>query len=147
MTNPLLDFADLPLFDAVTPDHVEAAVDALLVQAETALEQVTQDSFPSEWQAIAKVLDVATECLGRSWGAVSHLNSVADNPELWAGLLKVGCACKRRWICGQLKLNLTTTQDLLPKPWPPEILWAEALGRESCQFASMKMQLFSSNRH
>uniref|UniRef100_UPI00263A2046 M3 family metallopeptidase n=1 Tax=Limnohabitans sp. Rim8 TaxID=1100718 RepID=UPI00263A2046 len=84
MTNPLLDFADLPLFDAVTPDHVEAAVDALLVQAETALEQVTQDSFPSEWQAIAKVLDVATECLGRSWGAVSHLNSVADNPELRA---------------------------------------------------------------
>ena len=84
MTNPLLDFADLPLFDAVTPDHVEAAVDALLVQAETALEQVTQDSFPSEWQAIAKVLDVATERLGRSWGAVSHLNSVADSPELRA---------------------------------------------------------------
>jgi len=25
MTNPLLDFADLPLFDAVAPDHVEAA--------------------------------------------------------------------------------------------------------------------------
>jgi len=84
MTNPLLDFADLPLFDAVTPDHVEAAVDALLVQAETALDKVTQDSFPADWQAIAKVLDVATERLGRSWGAVSHLNSVADSPELRA---------------------------------------------------------------
>jgi len=84
MTNPLLDFADLPLFDAVTPDHVASAVDALLVQAETALDQVTQDSFPSEWQAIAKVLDVATERLGRSWSAVSHLNSVADSPELRA---------------------------------------------------------------
>ena len=84
MTNPLLDFADLPLFDAVAPDHVEAAVDALLVQAETALDEVTQDSFPAEWQAIAKVLDVATERLGRSWGAVSHLNSVADSPELRA---------------------------------------------------------------
>jgi oligopeptidase A len=84
MTNPLLDFADLPLFDAVTPDHVEAAVDALLVQAETALDKVTQDSFPADWQAIAKVLEVATERLGRSWGAVSHLNSVADSPELRA---------------------------------------------------------------
>lgn len=84
MTNPLLDFADLPLFDAVAPDHVEAAVDALLVQAESALEQVTHDSFPAEWQAIAKVLDVATERLGRAWGAVSHLNSVADSPELRA---------------------------------------------------------------
>ena len=28
------------------------------------------------------MLDVATEKLGRAWGAVSHLNSVADTPEL-----------------------------------------------------------------
>ena len=84
MTNPLLDFADLPLFDAVAPEHVEAAVDALLQQAESALDQVTQDSFPAEWQAIAQVLDVATERLGRAWGAVSHLNSVADSPALRA---------------------------------------------------------------
>ena len=84
MSNPLLDFADLPLFDAVAPDHVAPAVDALLGQAETALDQVTQASFPSDWQAIAKVLDVATERLGRAWGAVSHLNSVADSPELRA---------------------------------------------------------------
>ena len=41
MTNPLLDFADLPLFDAVQPDHVPAAVDALLAESESALEQVT----------------------------------------------------------------------------------------------------------
>jgi len=84
MTNPLLDFADLPLFDAIQPDHVPAAVDALLIQAESALAQVTQDSFPAEWHAIAQVLDVATERLGRAWGAVSHLNSVADSPELRA---------------------------------------------------------------
>ena len=84
MTNPLLDFADLPLFDAVQPDHVPAAVDALLAESESALEQVTQASFPAEWTAIAQVLDVATERLGRAWGAVSHLNSVADSPELRA---------------------------------------------------------------
>ena len=30
------------------------------------------------------LLDVATERLGRAWGAVSHLNAVADTPELRA---------------------------------------------------------------
>ena len=84
MTNPLIDFTDLPLFDAVKPDHVDDAVNALLAQAEAALAQVTQDTFPAEWTAIAQVLDVATERLGRAWGAVSHLNSVADSPELRA---------------------------------------------------------------
>ena len=84
MTNPLLDFADLPLFDAVQPHHVDEAVSALLAQAEAALAQVTEDAFPSEWHAMAQVLDVATERLGRAWGAVSHLNSVADSPELRA---------------------------------------------------------------
>ena len=84
MTNPLLDFSDLPLFDRVLPEHVGPAVDELLVKAEAALEQVTAADFPAEWPAIAGVLDVATENLGRAWGVVSHLNSVADTPELRA---------------------------------------------------------------
>ncbi len=84
MTNPLLDFSDLPLFDKIRPEHVGTAVDELLAQASAALETVTAPGFPAEWSAIAKVLDVATENLGRAWGAVSHLNGVADTPELRA---------------------------------------------------------------
>ncbi len=84
MNNPLLDSADLPLFDQIQPTHVGPAVDALLAQAEVALASVTADDFPAQWTAIAKVLDVATEKLGRAWGAVSHLNAVADTPELRA---------------------------------------------------------------
>ncbi len=84
MNNPLLDFSDLPLFDQVTPEHVVPAVDALLAQADRALTQATQADFPAQWQAMAKVLDIATEKLGRAWGAVSHLNAVADTPPLRA---------------------------------------------------------------
>ncbi|WP_426144670.1 M3 family metallopeptidase [Polaromonas sp. DSR2-3-2] len=84
MTNPLLDFSDLPLFDQILPEHVGPAMDDLLAKAETALEQVTAADFPATWSGIAGVLDVATENLGRAWGAVSHLNSVADTPELRA---------------------------------------------------------------
>ena len=84
MTNPLLDFSDLPLFDRVLPEQVGPAVNDLLVKAEAALEQVTAADFPAEWTSIARVLDVATENLGRAWGVVSHLNSVADTSELRA---------------------------------------------------------------
>ncbi len=84
MNNPLLDFSDLPLFDRIEPAHVAPAIDALLAEADTALDTVAQPGFPAQWTEIAKVLDVATERLGRAWGAVSHLNSVADTPELRA---------------------------------------------------------------
>jgi len=84
MTNPLLDFSDLPLFDRIQPEHVAPAVDELLAKADAALEEVTAADFPATWAGIARVLDVATENLGRAWGAVSHLNSVADTPELRA---------------------------------------------------------------
>ena len=84
VANPLLDFSDLPLFDHISPAHVGPAMDQLLAQAGTALETVTAPAFPAHWTKIAQVLDVATEALGRAWGAVSHLNGVADTPELRA---------------------------------------------------------------
>ena len=83
-SNPLLDFSDLPLFDRIWPKHVSPAMDVLLQEANTALEAVTSPAFPASWNAISGTLDVATEKLGRAWGSVSHLNSVADTPELRA---------------------------------------------------------------
>ena len=84
MTNPLLATAPLPLFDQIKPEHVSAAMDELLARAEAALSEVTQAGFPASWTGISRVLDVATENLSRAWGAVSHLNSVADTAELRA---------------------------------------------------------------
>ena len=82
--NPLLDFTDLPLFDRIKPEHVSPAVDTLLADAETALQTVTAPEFPADWNAISKVLDVASERFSRAWGAIGHLNAVADTPELRA---------------------------------------------------------------
>ena len=84
MSNPLLDFSGLPLFDKVTPEVVSPAISELLIQADQALMSVTKPDFPAEWLAISKVLDTATERLSRAWGMVSHLQSVMDTPELRA---------------------------------------------------------------
>jgi oligopeptidase A len=82
--NPLLSFDDLPLFDAITPELVGPAVDQLLQAASDALEAVTAKDFPPEWKRMSETLDVPAERFSRAWGAVSHLNSVADTSELRA---------------------------------------------------------------
>ena len=82
MNNPILSFAGLPLFDQITPSHIAPAIDQLLQDAESAMQTVTAADFLARWSDIAAVLDVSTERLSRAWGAVSHLNSVADTPEL-----------------------------------------------------------------
>ncbi|QCB45673.1 M3 family metallopeptidase [Hydrogenophaga sp. PAMC20947] len=96
-SNPLLDLSDLPLFDAIVPEHVEPAIGQLLKDANTALETVTQEAFPAEWSTMSATLDVATERLGRAWGAVSHLNSVADTPALRAAYNKALPAVTDFW--------------------------------------------------
>ncbi|MEO6626831.1 MAG: M3 family metallopeptidase [Burkholderiaceae bacterium] len=83
-SNPLLEDGLLPAFDRIRPEHVGDAVQALLERCNAALEQVTAADFPSDWRAVSAVLDVANERLGCAWGAVSHLNSVLDSPELRA---------------------------------------------------------------
>jgi len=82
--NPLLDFSDLPLFDAIAPSDIAPALDVLLTNADEALETVTAADFPANWSQISSVLDVSVEKLSRAWGAVNHLHSVADSPELRA---------------------------------------------------------------
>ena len=84
MTNPLLDFSDLPQFAAIQPEHVAPAVNALLASANAALEKVTHADFPGKWTDMSANLDVETEKLGRAWNAVSHLKSVCESPELRA---------------------------------------------------------------
>ena len=62
MTNPLLDFTDLPLFDQIRPEHVAPAVDALARRGRRrAAKPSPRRTFPADWNAISQVLDVASE--------------------------------------------------------------------------------------
>ncbi|MDO8375637.1 MAG: M3 family metallopeptidase [Aquabacterium sp.] len=82
MTNPLLSAAALPEFAAIRPEHLTPALDVLLPEAEAALERAVGATVAADYDALSAVLDVPLERLSRAWGAVNHLNAVANTPEL-----------------------------------------------------------------
>jgi oligopeptidase A len=84
LLNPLLDFSDLPCFDAILPEHVSPAVATLLDQNRAVVAQLEAPLQPVTWDNFVEPLENATERLGRAWGIVGHLNAVVDTPELRA---------------------------------------------------------------
>ncbi|RTL41348.1 MAG: M3 family peptidase [Burkholderiales bacterium] len=82
MTNPLLSTAALPDFAAIRPEHVQPAITELLAAAQAALDEAVKPDTPADYDALSRILDTATERLGTAWGAVGHLNAVADTPAL-----------------------------------------------------------------
>jgi len=82
MSNPLLSTAALPDFAAIRPEHVQPAITELLATAQAALDEATKPETPADYDTLSSILDTATERLGSAWGAVGHLNAVADTPAL-----------------------------------------------------------------
>lgn len=79
--NPLLDFSGLPRFDAIRPEHIGPAIDALLAQAESAV-RAAEAVAPATWADFVEPLEDATERLWRAWGQVAHLQAVVNTAEL-----------------------------------------------------------------
>ncbi len=81
--NPLLTFGrGIAAYSEIKPEHIAPAIQFLLKHAQDAVETATNPKTPSSWDQLAEPLEDATEALGRSWGVISHLNSVADTAEL-----------------------------------------------------------------
>lgn len=80
--NPLLNFDDLVDFAAIRAEHVLPAVQERIAQAQKVLESVTDEKTPATWEAVIDPLERATILLSRTWGVVSHLQSVMDNEAL-----------------------------------------------------------------
>ncbi|MBU3617161.1 M3 family metallopeptidase [Polynucleobacter sp. JS-Polo-80-F4] len=83
--NPLTTFGrGIAAYSEVKPEHIAPAIEYLLKHAQDAVDLAVNPSTPSTWDDLAEPLEDATESLGRSWGVISHLNSVADTPGLRA---------------------------------------------------------------
>jgi oligopeptidase A len=84
-SNPLISFGrGIAAYSDVKPEHIAPAIDFLLGHAQDAVDLATRPDTAASWDGLVEPLENATESLGRSWGVISHLNSVADTPELRA---------------------------------------------------------------
>jgi len=83
--NPLISFGrGVCSYSEVKPSDIAPATEFLLNQAQYAVDIATNPTTPASWNDLVEPLEDATESLSRSWGVISHLNSVGDTPELRA---------------------------------------------------------------
>ena len=82
--NPLLELAALPPFSRIRPEHVEPAIDQVLVENGTALEALLDADIEPTWDSVMAPLDDLRDRLHQVWSPVSHLNAVMNSDALRA---------------------------------------------------------------
>ncbi|MGZ5075991.1 MAG: oligopeptidase A [Methylobacter sp.] len=82
MNNPLLANAALPMFSKIKPEHVVPAIDQLLAEARSSVEQHLQATQHYTWENLIEPLENVDDKLNKTWSPVSHMNSVVNSDEL-----------------------------------------------------------------
>jgi len=82
MNNPLLANATLPMFSQIKPEHIVPAIDQLLAEARSSVEQHLQATQQYTWKNLIEPLEDIDDKLNKAWSPVSHMNSVVNSDEL-----------------------------------------------------------------
>jgi oligopeptidase A len=123
---PLLHGEGLPPFEAILPEHVDEHIPELMNQLEaelsaieSRLSQMLAEGKPLEWHDVMEPLHRLGERLRWSWGVVSHLNGVCNNPELresharqQGGVVAFGNRAGQSRVIHQALRSLETRHDL-----------------------------------
>jgi oligopeptidase A len=71
-------------WSTLTPEHIEPDIVKALDEAQATVDAVAAQSEPLTYANTIATLDNGLETLNHAWGLVSHLDSVANSPELRA---------------------------------------------------------------
>jgi len=82
MNNPLLANSKLPMFSQIKPEHIVPAIDRLLAEARSSVEQHLQATQHYTWENLIEPLENVEDKLNKAWSPVSHMNSVVNSDEL-----------------------------------------------------------------
>jgi oligopeptidase A len=83
MDNPLLNTDGLPRFGAIRPEHVEPAIRHQLAANRAQLKELVT-SGAAGFSALVEPVEAMQHRLQCTWSPASHLNAVANSPELRA---------------------------------------------------------------
>lgn len=81
MNNPLLDTFALPHFGDIRPDHIGPALDRVLADHRAAVVRIVEErpaNFAEAWMPLER----ADTAIAAVWSVVTHLQAVADTPDL-----------------------------------------------------------------
>jgi oligopeptidase A len=81
MSNPLLDTAGLPHFDAIEPRHALPALRELIAAHRRKLADLLANPDARDFASLVTPMEEMSHELSRAWSPVSHLQSVLDNPQ------------------------------------------------------------------
>jgi len=83
MNNPLLESHILPPFDAIQTEHILPAIETLLKEARSELQEQLKNlpSSPS-WDDLVAPVEARADRLNQAWSPVGHLNAVCSNEAL-----------------------------------------------------------------
>ncbi len=82
MNNPLLANSKLPMFSQIKAEHIVPAIDRLLAEARSSVEQHLQATQHYTWENLIEPLENVEDKLNKAWSPVSHMNSVVNSDEL-----------------------------------------------------------------
>lgn len=79
--NPLIDYNDLPPFSQINPEHIKPAVETLIASGRKLINTLVANNTHT-WASLVAPLDEEDDRLEQAFSPVSHLNGVAQTPEL-----------------------------------------------------------------
>ena len=82
MSNPLLKTHELPPFSKILPEHIKPAVEEIINENETAVDELLATKQEFNWKNLQEVLDKLDDRLSQSWSPVGHMNAVVNSDEL-----------------------------------------------------------------
>jgi oligopeptidase A len=82
MTNPLLTRQPLPPFSQIQAEHIEPAIDHILADNRSRVEEIANTAGERSWENLVQPLEEIEDVQNQAWSPVSHMNAVVNTDAL-----------------------------------------------------------------